>query len=87
MWIVVIGGEAGEEEVGGCEDLSPFHNHWAELGFYDTSMGGIDQMYPVSISGYQWLCFYLRTCTSGGIFRCMLHALSNNQHRYAGASP
>lgn len=83
----VIGGEVGKEEVGGGEDLSPFHNHRAELGFYHIGMGGIDQTNSISISGYQWLCFYLRTCTSGGVFCSMLHALPNDQHGYARTSP
>lgn len=83
----VVGGEAGEEEVGGGDDLAPFHNHRPELGLHGTGMGGSDQVNSISVRGYQWLRFYLRACSSGRVSCRMLHALSYYQHGYARASP
>jgi hypothetical protein len=47
-----VGGEVGEEEVGGGEDLSPFHDHRPEFGFDDTGMGGVEQTDSIDISGH-----------------------------------
>lgn len=50
--VCFTGGEVGNEDVGGGEDLSSFHNHRPELGLYDTGMGGIEQTNSIDIPGY-----------------------------------
>jgi hypothetical protein len=53
-----VGGEVGEEEVGGGEDLSPFHDHRPEFGFDDTGMGGYAFTYVLARAAGSFVMCY-----------------------------
>lgn len=63
--------------------LPSFHNDWSKPWINLPCLGSFVQIYTFILLWYQWICFYLSSCSYIWMQSYFLYSLSNYQFRHA----